>query len=358
MKRFAMISAFCSVVLACGGNSPTETLVIETAAVTITPTDPTILVGATVQLKAIATDAAGNVLEGRVINWLSSDVGIATVTSTGLVTGVAAGFTVIVATNQSKSATADVTVLSVAPDILVVESASSRIRRIAGDGTSSTVFFDGIDSPRGIAVEANGDVVVVELTGNLRRITADGSSSTIFFSGLNQPSGVAVAPNGDLVVSEDTNGGSLWRITSDGNNATVVANNIRSEDVDVDQDGSILVFQELTGQLLRVAPSGVVTVLVDGLAAPTALALESTGDIIAVEFGGTVRRISPDGSANSVILSGLSNLEGVAVASDGYILVTESSQSRIIRIAPDGTSSEIFFTGILAPDHLIELPPE
>src|SRR2546421_8122346 len=50
-----------------------------------------VVLGAATQLTATPKDAVGNVLTGRAVTWASSNAAIATVSATGLVTGVAAG---------------------------------------------------------------------------------------------------------------------------------------------------------------------------------------------------------------------------------------------------------------------------
>jgi len=73
-------------------------------------TSATVGVGATVQLTATLKDAAGSVLTGRTVTWASGNTAVATVSSTGLVTGVAAGHATITATSEGKSGTAVITV--------------------------------------------------------------------------------------------------------------------------------------------------------------------------------------------------------------------------------------------------------
>ena len=80
------------------------------AYVGVTPTPSTIAVGGTVQLSAQLRDASGNILTGRTITWSSANSGIATVGSSGLVTGKAAGTTTVSATADGVSGSATVTV--------------------------------------------------------------------------------------------------------------------------------------------------------------------------------------------------------------------------------------------------------
>lgn len=81
--------------------------------VTVTPADTTVRVGNTVQLTATLRAANNSVLTGRPITWASADTLIARVSSSGLVTGVAASnqFVAITATSEGKTGTARVIVV-------------------------------------------------------------------------------------------------------------------------------------------------------------------------------------------------------------------------------------------------------
>src|SRR5439155_9078696 len=74
----------------------------------------------TAQLTAALRDANGNPLSGRTVTWATSDGGVATVSSTGLVTGVTVGSATITATSEGKSGSATVTVTAVAVPVASV----------------------------------------------------------------------------------------------------------------------------------------------------------------------------------------------------------------------------------------------
>ena len=78
--------------------------------VVVTPGDSALVVGGTAQLTATALDAANAPLPGRSFLWQSSAPVIATVDTTGLVTGLAQGAVTITATAEGKSGTATVLV--------------------------------------------------------------------------------------------------------------------------------------------------------------------------------------------------------------------------------------------------------
>src|SRR5256712_364808 len=95
------------------GQSASATITVATvpvAAVAMSPATAAVLVGATVQFTATLLDAAGNVLSGRSVTWASTGPAVATVSSTGLVTGVAPGAVTITATSEGQTGSAAVIV--------------------------------------------------------------------------------------------------------------------------------------------------------------------------------------------------------------------------------------------------------
>jgi uncharacterized protein YjdB len=82
------------------------------ATVTVSPAVATVAMGATLQLTATLTDALGNSLSGRVVTWASSAPSVATVSGSGLVTGLAVGTATITATSEGQSGSAAVSVSS------------------------------------------------------------------------------------------------------------------------------------------------------------------------------------------------------------------------------------------------------
>src|SRR5687768_14369193 len=70
------------------------------AQVVLTPTVVSLQTGTTSQLTATALDASGTVLSGRSFSFVSSNNSVATVSSTGLVSGVAAGSATITASSE------------------------------------------------------------------------------------------------------------------------------------------------------------------------------------------------------------------------------------------------------------------
>jgi uncharacterized protein YjdB len=101
-----------------GGKSavvPVTVAALPPALVRVVPTTSTIDVGARDTLGADVLDAGGATMQAPTVTWSSANTTIATVTSNGIVTGVAAGSVVITATAAGLNGTAVVTVRQPTP---------------------------------------------------------------------------------------------------------------------------------------------------------------------------------------------------------------------------------------------------
>src|SRR5207245_81411 len=98
-----------------GGGTLTDTAAvtittIPVASVTVSPTTADLQVGATRQFTAVTKDAAGKTVTGRIVTWASSNTAVATVSGSGLATGVAGGPATITATSEGQSGSAALTI--------------------------------------------------------------------------------------------------------------------------------------------------------------------------------------------------------------------------------------------------------
>jgi hypothetical protein len=118
MKHMVTAILIALTLAACGdqdATDPGQTLPAAVASVVVTPASATLVsLGETVQLTASALDVNGNTISGKTFTWSSSDEGIATVSSSVLVTAVANGSVTITATSDDVDGTAAVDVSQVA----------------------------------------------------------------------------------------------------------------------------------------------------------------------------------------------------------------------------------------------------
>ena len=202
---------------------------------------------------------------------LSTITAVAGTTGSGAVDGAAASASF----NQPFALTQDS-----AGIIYVADSGNNTIRRIAADGTVSTLAglagssgaTDGsgsaarFDSPTGIAIGPDGDLYVAERNSHLiRRVTTAGvvttyAGSTVGYldgapltAKFNSPWGVAVAANGDVLVA-DTSNNRIRRIVRNGNVAGPVqtlAGNGTATAASPDGTGTTAVIGNPRGIVLR-----------------------------------------------------------------------------------------------------------
>ena len=97
-------------------SATTAARIMPVASVTLTPATASVTVGSTQQLTATLKDSTGAALSGRTITWASSNSAAATVSASGLVTGIAGGTATISATSETVQGTAAVTVTNPARD--------------------------------------------------------------------------------------------------------------------------------------------------------------------------------------------------------------------------------------------------
>ncbi|MHB1169301.1 MAG: Ig-like domain-containing protein [Longimicrobiales bacterium] len=127
--------------------------------VQITPDDPTISVGDDVQLQATPLNSDDEPVSGKTVTWSSSDDDVASVSTSGLVSGEDAGTAEITATVDGKSASVTVTVeaLAGAPVVTAVSPATL----VPGESATLT----GTDLTSTTQVYVNGVRAVVTQAG-------------------------------------------------------------------------------------------------------------------------------------------------------------------------------------------------
>jgi len=112
---------------ALAATAATSITTVPVASVTVSPASASILVGGTQQFTAVTKDAAGNILTGRIVTWSTSNASVATVSGSGLGTGIAAGPATITATSEGQSGGASLTVSNVPVASVTVSPASASV---------------------------------------------------------------------------------------------------------------------------------------------------------------------------------------------------------------------------------------
>jgi hypothetical protein len=154
------------------------------ASVTITPSGLNLVVGMTQQLTSIARDAAGNILNDRIVSWGTTNPAIVTVSSAGVVTGVSSGSAIITAAVEGKSGTTTIVIEAPVATVSLVGSSVVKVgdtytyvpilRTAAGTVVNRSVTWSVLD--QGMATITSSGNLVPLRAGTFRiGVTVDGT---------------------------------------------------------------------------------------------------------------------------------------------------------------------------------------
>ncbi len=326
-------------------------------------------------------------------SWLTIDVIVTTLAGDG-VQGSDDG-----ATNTARFSTPSGVAIDAIGNIIVADQSNHRIRSISLDGVVRTVAGSGdvgdtdgasatakFDSPKGMAIDASGNIVVADVFNNrIRSISASGVVSTIAGSGdfgaidgasttasFNFPSAVAIDSSGNIIVADRVNhrirsistGSVVSTIAGSGiqgfaNGASATAEFSSPSGVAIDAFGNIIVADTDNHRIRSISASGLVSTIAgsgtfsfaDGASAtarfnlPEGVAIDTSGNIIVVDNRNhRIRSITPDGIVATIAGSSQSFADGVgsnarfnvpsgvAIDASGNIIVTDSNNNRIRKI--------------------------
>jgi sugar lactone lactonase YvrE len=218
--------------------------------------------------------------------------------------------------------------------LLVVERLGlDRVLRVDAATGHFSVVSTRIPSPWGLALDANGRVLVsgssgvYELGGTMVADVAAGP--------------IAIAPSGDIYFAQETRVGRIDRGGADETLSTVVS---APHALVLQSDGSLVVSDSGNGRLLSIDPvSGASTILVSAVRNPLGVIETVDGDLLVVEYdSGRLLRFGDGEREGKVVTHVLRKPYALAQSADGSVYVVESGDDDrptggIARIANDGT---------------------
>ena len=304
----------------------------------------------------IASDAAGNVFIADQINHRIRKVGTDGVISTVAGNGTS-GFSGDAAAATSAMLSYPCAVaLDSSGNIYIADTFNRRIRKVAG-GNITTIAGTGdtgntgdggkatdatMSFPVGLVVDAAGNIYIADMIDNvIRKIATDGTISTVVGNGtagffgdggaainaqLNLPEGLAVDPAGNLYIA-DVGNHRIRKVASDGTITTIAGS------------GFVRGFAGDGGPATKAI-----------LNYPYGIARDSAGNIFIADLGNNrIRMLRTDGTIVTVAGNGTYGDQGdggsaksaqfrfphaVAVDSAGRISVSDTQNSRIRRLTP------------------------
>lgn len=365
----------------------------------------------------VTVDANGNiyVLAGNVVCKLSSSGSISRFAGTG-----AAGYSGD--GGPATSAELNVSAIStIAQDsmgnIYIADTHNNRIRKVTRNGTISTVAGSGaegysgdggpatsaaINFPSAVAVDAAGNLYISDqLNYRVRKVAADGTISTVAGTGgpgytgdggpatsatLSWPEGLAVDAVGNLYIADSGWISVVRKVATDGTISTVAGNASNTFGGDgglatsaslyspvgiaVDATGNLYIADSGNRRIRKVATNGVISTVAgngttghggDGGPAtsapvgnPTGVAIDAVGNLYFTDnFNNFLRKITTGGTISTLAGDGESALNaaitpfGVAVDAMGNLYIADSHYQRILKVAKNGLSSTIAGNGTL-----------
>ncbi len=178
----AVASGTTTITVTSGGVTGTATVTVTqvpVSSIIISPQSPKVVVGQTQQLVTTLRDASGNTLTGQTVTWSSSNQSAATVSTAGLVSGIASGTSTITATVGGSSATGLLTVtdaqvvsVTVTPALYVLEAGETLQQTVTlTDGTGNE-----LTGPK-VTWSSSDPLIVTVSTKGLVKSKARGSAT-------------------------------------------------------------------------------------------------------------------------------------------------------------------------------------
>ena len=225
------------------------------------------------------------------------------------------------------------------------------IRRWGEDGRGPRSFMQ----PRDVAVEANGDIIVVDTRADrVQVLRANGTVET--WARISDALGVPVSGQGPREFLDpndaaiDPRNGDVWvveggrhrvqRIPQDGDKTKVtIYGGIAAGStpgrfteplgVAVAADGTVWVADTRNDRLQRLDRATNTWSVLGGFVRPTAVAVLTDGRIAVTELGGRLTLLTPDGTRVASV-DGLNNPEGLASDGHGGVLVSDTQNDRVL----------------------------
>ncbi|SED12939.1 Ig-like domain (group 3) [Nocardioides exalbidus] len=293
------------------------------------------------------------------------------------------------------------------------DNGTTPIRTIAGTGTPGFSGDGGAATsarliyPSNLAVDGAGNVYVVDNGNNrIRKVATDGTITTVAgngtggFSGdggpatsaqLNNPYSIAVDAAGTLYIGDDGNnrirkvdlqgtittygGTGISGFSGDGGPATLAR--LRVASMAIDAAGTVYFTDQGNGYVRKITPDGIITTIAgtgtsgysgDGgpgtsaqIRSPYGVGVDAAGNVYFAEISNhVIRKVTPQGiistyagtgvagstgDGGQATLARLSTPGGMAVDASGNVFFNQFGTNQVRKVAPDGVISTVAGTG-------------
>lgn len=246
----------------------------------------------------------------------------------------------------------------------VTSDADSRVRRVGSAGGVTPIITTSLDKPRGIVRSANGDLIVANYAtgtgdGTIVRFPADGGSAETLASGLNGPTGLALGPD-DFLYASVSGDNRVIKVTAPGEFATfaTLANGANPQGLAFSPDGDLFVANKGTNTISKVSAAGAVSTFSDDVTSPTGVAFNSAGQIFAIHGGGSgaIVRFNPNGKSSNHV-TGFSDPRALAIDRfDNFYVVNGGDSS--LKLVSTAKEVSLIASGLSSPQAVAIAGPQ
>ncbi|HET7065108.1 MAG TPA: hypothetical protein VFI49_12610 [Rudaea sp.] len=216
----------------------------------------------------------------------------------------------------------------------------------AGGYTTVNTLGSGFNTPFGVAVNASGNVFVADTNNNTVKVMLAPGFTTIntLGSGFANPGGVAVDGSGNVFVADALNN-AVKLIFAVGGYTTVIPLGSGFNTpfgVAIDTSGNVFVADTVNDKVKEILAPAYTTVITlgSGFNHPTGVAVDASGNVFVADyFNNAVKVILAAGGYTTIntLGVGFSRPFGVAVDASGNVFVTDYDHDAVKMIpAPDG----------------------
>lgn len=306
-------------------------------------------------------------------------------------------------------------------DLYIADVDNHRIRKVSPDGVINTVAGTGsagfsgdggqaiaarLSSPTGVALDAAGSIYIADSRNQrIRKISMNGAINTVAGTGvagysgdggpaigarLNIPNGVAADPAGNLYVVDTSNNrirmvsvnGVITTLAGNGSGiysgdgGAGIAAGISPIQAALDAAGNLYITDSGNLRVRKISTNGTITTVAGGgstsglgdgglatsarLDYPYGVGVDAAGNVY-VGTGNRLRRISLDGTINTLAGNGLGSYSGdggpataaqlntpssVAVDPSGNVYVADYNNNRVRKVSANGVISTFAGTGV------------
>jgi len=204
------------------------------------------------------------------------------------------------------------------------------------DPPATITLGSGFDQPRGIAVDASGNVFVADLSG-VKEILKAGGYTTVspLGSGFNTPFGVAVDASGNVFVADTQNSTVKMMLAPGYTTINTLGSGFANPcGVAVDAFGNVFVADWGNNAVKKIFAAGgytSVTPLGSGFVYPYNVAVDGSGNVfVADTFNNAVKEIlAPAYTTVNNLGSGFNHPTGVAVDANGNVFVADFDNNAV-----------------------------